>query len=447
MYSENPPEDSSKKPTPIPISEKPPTSSVEEVASALYFMDARLNPNSPSLPALSSSISENTKHVSPTVPDDSDQNLSQSQQLDIDDIPREHKERVHWRTLLNSVLKSDIYKTEKRRLSTTIQLDCERMYKMWIEIRAVLSGKNRATQELYLEQARAQINPVLEEVMNFEVQPEGEVSPFNQVTHILNKVDIVESFYPSTKMLKEKKVIYASPSFQYNLDVLTSWWKLTKSLKTHLEIVKSWTGSATQGNTEEGSSGSSNAFRDRVLKETDLSKMFKNSIIVSLSPLLLKAKQLVLEHREALQKMKLPLYVEDFQQLKSFPIKLLCEYLKLRILYVDMLKEANAFVFEETLDEVRVILSFAATFKKDYQNLKLDLPGQESTDEIEEEYEALLLESLNVYLKLISFKISASTKARLDSTDYLMNEWNALRKQYYVAEGGHSVAGTHIWYV
>ncbi|KAI9602208.1 hypothetical protein KEM48_000777 [Puccinia striiformis f. sp. tritici PST-130] len=89
----------------------------------------------------------------------------------------EEKERFEWQDMLTNVLTGEVLRTEKTRISEVSggkdtsmrQQDASRMSDIWVGLRAYLRCRSVADEQRYLEDARLQMDQVLEDVRKFKV--------------------------------------------------------------------------------------------------------------------------------------------------------------------------------------------------------------------------------------------------------------------------------------
>ncbi|ORX94240.1 hypothetical protein K493DRAFT_352674 [Basidiobolus meristosporus CBS 931.73] len=353
-----------------------------------------------------------------------------------------HRERLEWRGMLASVLTGEVIKSEKMRISDSLKSKQQKAalsYQNWLGIRALLRQTSIPHEKRFLEEARSQVDGVLQEVINFKIT--NRVNPaIEQVAEILQRVDQVENLYPTRKAIMDDNPLYASQEFQYNLDALTSWCTVTMSIQMQLKILKDWTGSDslqvarpkdTPANPDEPS------FIERILKENGLQRTFEKRTLSTLNSLLSKAKLNMIENASAYAKMNLPSYTAELRQLVRFPTSLMEECLRLRLEYAERVTDPTTLMLDQMSEDFRVSLSLACRIKHEYQELTQAADGWEVPNCIDEQYDSVLFDSLKYYLKLLHWKLKGGSKAvYFKEAEILESEWNFLTEVSLYIEGG-----------
>ena len=126
-----------------------------------------------------------------------------------------------------------------------------------------MRGRSEDEEKRRVEERRGRVvDTVLEEVEGFVVKKtqgslgrrssventdhskeSAEPSALDQVTHILQKIGLVEALYPHQAAFRAEKPLYDSASFQARIDALTAWSTIVTALQAQLHILQKWTGS------------------------------------------------------------------------------------------------------------------------------------------------------------------------------------------------------------
>ncbi|CAJ0752959.1 21621_t:CDS:10 [Entrophospora sp. SA101] len=337
------------------------------------------------------------------------------------------RERKDWQSFLSSVLTGEVIKSEKQRINSNTRQAANNNNQIWLGIRAVTHGYQLSEEKQILDEKRRQIDVTLKEVINFQVQL-NDVSALVQVTELLQKVDFCESLYPTRKAMMSDKPLYKSENFQYNLDALNSWLTITRSLQTQLKILQDWTGSKNLEITKPKDSpadAENPSFLERILKENSLKQTFEKKTLSTLNSLLSKAKRVMIENADSFVKMKLPPYINEFQQLLNFPTKLMEECMKLLLEISGRLTDPTMLMIQQRMDDFRISLILACQIKLQYLKLITPATGWEIPSCIDENYNTVLLESLKFYLKLLQWKVKGGYKTVFfKEAEILENEWS-----------------------
>lgn len=345
------------------------------------------------------------------------------------------RERLEWQAMLSSVLNGDVIRSEKQRLGSTDSTrkrgDPEERLAIWLGVKAATSGRRVDDERKFLEEFRkTEVDSILEEVVRFEVREgTGIPSAFEQVVAILDKVDLVESLYPSRRAITADKPIYASLSFQYNLDALVSWLSITRALRMQLQILKNWTGSETLS-----MMGGDRSFIERILKESGVKGTFERRIMSVLKGMVRRTKQAMTNNAAAFRRMRLPTHIDELRQLAQFPSNLLEEFLKLRLEYTEnLIKPVGAGgmgAIAELVEDSSISLGLAARIKEETIDLDTPADGWTITNSLSTTYDSVFLASLRFYFRLLSWRLRSSAEiVFFKEVEMLETEWEFLTEQ------------------
>lgn len=205
----------------------------------------------------------------------------------------EPRQRLEWQTMLESVLASEVLRSETKRITSVDTPDLSRsqlMYRRWLDIRASLRGRGHLRGAVDAEERRLKSGwPELlksliadikacraaeedsfkarerHDVVNAEtsaVESSGETaltqaqtaessSPsekdqiYEEVGHLLQRVDDTEAQFPSLRKAIEVVPEWDDPNVRSKLEALYAWYNTTTSLAQQLRILREWTGSET----------------------------------------------------------------------------------------------------------------------------------------------------------------------------------------------------------
>ncbi|KNC96227.1 uncharacterized protein SPPG_08380 [Spizellomyces punctatus DAOM BR117] len=364
--------------------------------------------------------------------------------VDVSVLPG-NKERAQWQTMLASVLTGEVIRSEKRRITGTLtqkqQLD--QQYQIWLGIRAYLRGRSVPEERQRIDERRVDAEATIDEVLRFEVQATSEKSPYDQVVEILNRVDKMESLYPTRKALILDKPLYAGLPFQHKVEALNSWLTISNSLRLQLQVLKNWTGSEDLLTSRSQHPLSPDkridtSFIERILKESGVKRTFLEIRIMSvLRGLLAKCKASMIENASAFKKMQLPTYINELQQLASFPSNLMEEILKVRLEYTEKLATHSGVMLDQIIEDFGVSLSLAIRIKHECQELDTQAEGWSIANSLSPSYDVILLKSLKYYFTLLNWRLKSSTDTVFfKEAELLENEWNFMSAICFYIDGG-----------
>lgn len=392
--------------------------------------------------------------------------------------PEISHERLEWQQMLESVLMGEVLKSEKKRLSTSDRMKQQKpIQEIWMSLRALLRGRTIAEEQRYLQDGRKDVQDVIDAVMAFRVtDDEGSPDALAQVAEVLKKVDRIESLYSTRADMINDKPAYGAAEFQARLDALNSWCTITRSLHMQYKILVDWTGSeelqiARKGRLEteehpvtpavENNFSSSMShymqvqradpsFVERILKESALQDTFDKRTLSALNSLLVKSKRTMIANNSLFQEMNLPPFINQLRRLAVFPTSLVEEALKLRLEYKDRLNEPPKQMVDAMMEDYRGLLALACRVKRQYEELAYPAPGwQLRSDEfIDKDYDAVLMDSMRFYYKLIQWKLDLERENSLRECEVLEKEWDILRTTVcQVVQGADEECAVQFWQV
>ncbi len=215
--------------------------------------------------------------------------------------------RMEWQSMLESVLNSEVLKSETKRINSVDTPDLSRQelsYQRWLDIRATLRGRGMQRGAIDEEQKRLKggfgkmLNDLVAEVRDCRAQhiasadsrePRPSSSAGNlsssgvqdkpasaseasaetqsdrrdsdsasvattatdkemvlaEIGALLSRIDSAEEQFPSTRRAVEIVPAWGEPEVQSKLAALYSWFNTTTSLRLQIDILRKWTGSDT----------------------------------------------------------------------------------------------------------------------------------------------------------------------------------------------------------
>ncbi|KAI8968533.1 hypothetical protein BDF20DRAFT_828273 [Mycotypha africana] len=356
-------------------------------------------------------------------------------------------ERLEWQQMLQSVLLGEILKSEKKRLSTSDKFTQEKpIQEIWLSLRALLRGRTIIQEQKSLEDSRKEIGSVLRMVMEFRVEENDEQNALRKVAEVLKNVDRIESLYTTRAEMIQAHPQYGSIEFQTRLDALNSWCTITRSLSMQYKILRNWTGSEdlqiarkkpeepstteTNNSSKEDARNNDTSFVERLLKESALQDTFDKRTLSALNSLLVKSKETMILNSAQFQEMNLPSFITQLRQLAYFPISLVEEALKLRLEYKSRMQEPPKQMVDAMMEDYRGLLSLACRVKREYEELTHSAPGfvLEEDEPIDRNYDAVLMESVRFYFKLITWKLNLEKENNLREKEVMEKEWAFLQE-------------------
>jgi mitogen-activated protein kinase kinase kinase len=374
------------------------------------------------------------------------------QPTDEDIAVPENRERLEWHGMLEAVLTGDVVKQEKKRLISATDTSSSRATyraELWLELRSETCGRRVPVQRRMMDEGRAAVDRLLDDVINFEVKGTNEAGkpPYEQVKDVVRKIEKCQQLYPSWDALVLAHKIAVSPQFLEAYNAIMSWYNTNEMINTELSILKKWVGNddldfsrtkqrspAVDGiNTDEAS------FLDRLMKEDGLQSLYNDSVKVTLrgeliqrgmlqpiSTVIEKAKQTLIVNSVPFQKRHLPPYLDELLTLISFPSRLIEEITKTRLEYAKKVKETaqqNPLMQDQMISQFQLLLQFAIRIKTEYLSIENPEEGWDLPPCIDDSFDQVVLEALKYYFKMLNWKLSGN-KNTFKEAELLFQEWD-----------------------
>ncbi|GAT29405.1 MAP kinase kinase kinase SskB [Aspergillus luchuensis] len=284
-----------------------------------------------------------------------------------------NQERLEWHSMLSSVLKGDVVKQEKQRLlgSTESKRSSAQNNAIWLGVRARTCGRSVALQRKLIEEARAGLGPVIEEIIKFEIKGETEIgkSPIKQVEDIVAQIERCESLYSTHKELETAHPRVASEEFHSSRDAVLAWHNTTILINTELAILQKWVGNDeldfNKSRTKSINSDLSDetSFLDRIMKEDGLKTLQgKHNMLHGIGEVIQKAKNTLIENAGSFAKRHLPPYIEELLTLINFPSRLIQEIIRVRLSYAKNMKDPasqSAILVDQMISQFQILMKVA----------------------------------------------------------------------------------------
>lgn len=351
-------------------------------------------------------------------------------------IPR-NRERLEWHSMLASVLKGDVVRQEKQRLIGTLEqkghdaLNSE----IWLGVRARTCGRTNQMQKKIIEDGRNGIGPLIEAIITFEIKGETEVgkTPVKQVKDIVEKIEKCESLYSTRRELEAANSRAASEAFQASCDAVIAWHNTTLLINTELSILQGWVGNDELDFTKPQTKSSRGAelsddgsFLDRVMKEDGLTTLQgEHSMLFGIGEVIKKAKSTLIENAEAFAQRHLPPYIEELLTLINFPSRLIQEIIRVRLSYAKKMKDPSQqspILVDQMIGQMQVLMKVAVEIKQRYLVISEPEPGWDLPPCVDENFDAVVVDALKYYFKLLNWKLSAN-KNTFKEAEILEQEW------------------------
>lgn len=319
-------------------------------------------------------------------------------------------ERLEWQTMLNLVLTGDVVKSEKRRIITQSDTSFQSTYKdnLWLGIRAYILGRTEEQQRRILEYSRSIADESLNQILTFKV--------VNQDNALAEVRDIVDKFYSIKELWKDEKdmiaekPIVASTAFSDRLETLISWKNITSTLDREVKALEKWTQSTNLDLTEVRNDGFvDTSFADTMLKEKDILSIFRSRLFHRYFPWFNKSKAAFLNYHNLFEELNLPSYIPMLEKLVLFPMRLIREIIRIRLIYARKLESPTMMMIDEMIDDFSLYVTLAVGIKQAFIHYTV---GWDIHMEAYEGYDETVFEAIKYLFGLIHRKlINTATKS------------------------------------
>ena len=417
-------------------------------------------------PSLGYSTDSETEEESPSsdVHLDTDNNYDQETQLFFNSnellpsseelqVP-ENRERLEWHSMLASVLKGDVVKQEKQRLIGTTEQKGEKALsnELWLGVRARICGRSVPAQRRMIEEGRAGIIPVIENIIAFQVKGETEVGKpaAKQVLDVVEKIEQCEKLFPTRQALGQAIERAASDAFIESSEAVVSWHNTTELINTELAVLRGWVGNeeldfAKAKTPSPGGTGLSDdsTFLERLHKDDGLTALQgdengKHSMLLPVAEVIRKAKATHIKNATQYAKRHLPPYIEELLTLINFPSRLIQEIIRMRLKYVTKMKDPallSPMMQTSMISQFQILLKMAVRIKQDYTIISQPEPGWELPPCIDDNFDLVVLEALKFYFKMLNAQL-VGNRNTFKEAEILEQEWDFSNEIGRFLEGG-----------
>lgn len=387
----------------------------------------------------------------------------------------EDRERLEWQAMLASVLAGDVLKSENTRivaaLRSSMDEDSNLRTNLWLGIRAKVHGRPEAEEKRRLEERRLRmVDTIVKEVLAFRVSDVPADSPLSpsdhalrQVNSILRKLDIVYSLYPSMHSFHVDYRGDLETEFHARCDTLNTWSTVITSLRQQISLLRKWTGSETLNVTQPTSNGTASLpghgsgessagtpFVERLLKEEAMQRQFEKGSMTTIHALVGTTRDAHVNLAPMFVKMNLPSFEQELVPLVSFLTNLAQAVLRVRLDYAQKLKNPDILIIDQMTEDLKVKIGFACTLKRQYEAFLLPDPGGnwKLPPCISDDYDAVILEALTFFFKLIHWKLKSGAKAiYFKETDVIETQWATFNDVSLTVPGGACLVAEQLWSV
>ncbi|KIK99776.1 hypothetical protein PAXRUDRAFT_822393 [Paxillus rubicundulus Ve08.2h10] len=382
----------------------------------------------------------------------------------------EERQRLEWQTMLASVLDGDVLKSEKTRIAVALESSTEEQnnihLNIWLGLRAKFSGRKEAEERRRIEERRMRtVDPVIEEVNSFKLTNDerNPTTALKRVDALLYRLGAAQSLYPTLKAFYADKAAASEPQFLARCDTLNTWSTVLLSLRRHIALLQRWTGSESLDVTKPNTSidvyprmhvkGLPNqtpdgtTFVERVLKEDSIQKTFEKGFLTTVHAFIGTARDAQVNLSSMFEEMNLPTFENELVPLISFPTKLAQACLRVRLDYVQKLKDPEVLIIDQVTEDVKISLGLACTLKRQYEAFLAPDPGGKWNLPrcMSDDYDTTILEALSIFFRLIHWKLKSGVKGiYFKEPDVIESQWTTLNDVSMTVVGGSTLVAEQV---
>lgn len=378
--------------------------------------------------------------------------ITDNNQPTIDELKNpKNQERLEWHSMLTSVLKGDVVKQEKERLLglTDTKRSAAQNSAIWLGVRARTCGRSIAFQRKLIEDMRAGLGPVIEDIINFEIKGEKEIGkpPSKQVEDVVRQIEDLEMLYSTQKELEVANPRVASEEFCSCREAVFAWHNTTALINTELGILQKWVGNNELNFVKHGEKqaysdlADESSFLDRVMKEDGLNTLQGNhNMLNGIGAVIQKAKSTLIENADSFAKRHLPPYIEELLTLINFPSRLIQEIIRMRLSYARKMKDPtqqSSILIDQMISQFQLLMKVAVDIKQRYLDISRPESGWDLPPCIDESFDSVVLDAMKYYFRLLNWKLNAN-KNTFKEAEILEQDWE------FSIEIGRSLEGGDI---
>lgn len=363
------------------------------------------------------------------------------------------RERLEWQTMLTSVLKGDIVRSEKSKLESRkhdeILLDHSDL--IWLELKAWLNGRTVEDQKSSLEYSKRTADALFEEIMSFQHDStESHEVALEKVKILLEKYYKVTSYWKNFQDMNVEKPVTRSQIFNRRIDAMNSFMNSCEGLQYEVDGLQKWTQNEaldvkfTKDSLDmEGIFKNDRSFAEQILKEKDIEAIFQKKIFFKHAPWMYKSKLVFMEQRSSIEEMNLPLPVSNLSALLTFPLSLIEEIISIRLEYARKLKKPTMMMIDQMIDDFSTYIKLSVQIK---HTVKEYSQGWNLNVAVKDSFDKQVVEAIEFLFKLLHLKLIDSSKKSFRTfkePDVMFAHWELLKNvgcfingaSFVVAEG------------
>ena len=385
----------------------------------------------------------------------------------------EDRQRLEWQTMLASVLDGDVLRSEKTRIAVALESSSEEHntthLNIWLGLQAKFSGRKEVEERRYIEERRMRtVDPVIEEINSFKLK-DDERDPtiaLQRVHSVLYRLEAAQSLYPTIKAFCADKAAALEPQFQARCETLNTWSTVLMTLRHHMALLQRWTGSESldvmkpitsidvyprlQANGSSKQAQDCSTFIERLLKEDSIQKTFEKGFLTTVHAFIGTARDAQVNLSSLFEEMNLPTFETELVPLISFPTKLAQACLRVRLDYVQKLKDPEVLTIDQVTEDVKISLGLTCTLKRQYEAfLAPDPEGKWNLPRcISEDYDTTILQALSMFFRLIHWKLKSGVKGiYFKETDVIESQWATFNDVSMTVVGASAMVAEQVWCV
>ncbi|CEP61113.1 uncharacterized protein LALA0_S02e07008g [Lachancea lanzarotensis] len=361
-------------------------------------------------------------------------------------------ERLEWQAILANVLRGDIVKSEKSKISHhghRVDTGVQYADELWLELKAWMNCRSIEEERNTLEYLKNSTDPVFEDIMNLKFEDNVEVDfAVKTVKPLLESFHQVTSYWRNSQHMHYEKPMTGREEFQHRVAAMNAFLTLQEAFECEIEALKAWTGSDSLDVNltpswldVDGVFKNETTFAEQILKERDIESIFQKKLFYRHAPWILKAKVSIFTLSETVKQMNLPLLHKSLEILLMFPFRLVKEIILIRLDYAKKLNNPTMMMIDQMIDDFSSYIRLSVQIK---HTVVVYCSDWNFSTQIDADFDDTVTEAIVYLFKLLHLKLIDSARKSFKTfkePDELLKYWDQLKNVgCFISGAGNAVA-------
>ncbi|SCU77871.1 LANO_0A01486g1_1 [Lachancea nothofagi CBS 11611] len=347
-------------------------------------------------------------------------------------------DRLEWQAMLANVLKGDIVKSEKSKISYQgghINTGTQYADELWLELKAWMNCRSIEEERKTLEYLRNSTDSVFDEIMQMKFDDNVEVEyAVSRIKPVINRYHQVTSYWKNDQHMQYEKPLTGRDEFTHRIAAMNTFLTLKDAFECEIEALKRWTGNESLDvkftstfYDIEGVYKNERPFAEQILKERDIESIFQRKLFYRHAPWILKAKVSIFTLSETVKEMKIPLLHRELEILLMFPFKLVKEIILIRLDYAKKLNNPTMMMIDQMIDDFSSYIRLSVQIK---HTVVVYCSDWSFSPQVDADFDDAVNEAIKYLFKLLHLKLIDSAKKSFKTfrePDELLKFWDQLK--------------------